>query len=126
MLKTLTVTAIAALSLATAALADDDDGKGPAKKSKMKFWNLTGTDLTEVSLAPAGTDKFGDNQASNDDDKIAENDERLPLKDVAAGQYDVRIKDKSGRTCIVKGVEVKDSGPYSFSIEADQLQDCKS
>jgi len=118
------VAAFATVSLAAAALADDDD-KG-AKGSKMKFWNLTGVDLTEVVLAPAGTDKFGSNQALNDDNKISENDERLPLKDITAGKYDVRIKDKSGRTCLVKDVEVKDSGPYSFSLEADQLTDCKS
>lgn len=111
-------------ALASAAQADDDDDKG-AKKAKMKFWNLTGTDLIEVSLAPAGTDKFGANQANNDDDKIAENDERLPLTEVTAGTYDVRIKDKTGRICIVKSVEVKDSGPYSFSLEADQLTDCR-
>ena len=110
------------MALTGTALADDDD----EKKSKMKFWNLTGVDLTEISLAPAGTDKFGDNQTKNDDNNQAEADERLPLTDVTAGTYDVRIKDKDGRTCLVKNVEVKDSGPYSFSIEADQLTDCKT
>lgn len=107
----------------SAALADDDDKK--AGKSKMKFWNLTGSDLTEVSLAPAGTDKFGDNQCANDDNGAIENDERLPLKGVTAGKYDVRIKDKAGRVCLVKGIDVKDSGPYSFSIETEQIKDCK-
>jgi hypothetical protein len=109
---------------ATAAFADDDDAKS-AKKSKMKFWNLTGVDLVEVVLAPAGTDKFGDNQTLNDDNKSIENDERLPLVGVAAGKYDVRVKDKAGRVCLVKDIEVKDSGPYSFSIEPEQLKDCK-
>ena len=91
------------------ALADDDDKK--ASKSKMKFWNLTGVDLTEVSLAPAGTDKFGDNQCKNDDNGAIENDERLPLKGVTAGKYDVRIKDKAGRVCLVKDVDVKEGAP---------------
>ena len=106
------------------ALADDDDAKG-AKKSKMKFWNLTGVDLVEVVLAPAGTDKFGDNQTMNDDNKAIEHDERLALVGVTAGKYDVRLKDKSGRVCLIKNVEVKDTGPYSFSIETEQLTDCK-
>ena len=107
----------------SAALAGDDDKK--AGKSKMKFWNLTGVDLTEVSLAPAGTGKFGDNQCKNDDNGAIENDERLPLKDVTAGKYDVRITDKAGRVCLVKNIEVKDSGPYAFSIETEQIKDCK-
>ncbi len=111
-------------ALLSPALADDDDDKGE-KASKMKFWNITGVDLTEVSLAPAGTDKFGDNQTKNDDNAQAENDERLPLTDVTAGKYDVRVKDKDGRSCLVKGVELKEGGPYSFSLEADQLTDCK-
>ena len=77
------------------------------------------------SLAPAGTDKFGENQTKNDDNNQAENDERLPLTGVTPGKFDVRIKDKSGRTCLIKGVEVKGTGAYSFSIETDQLTDCK-
>ena len=106
------------------ALADDGDVKG-GKKSKMKFWNLTGVDLVEVVLAPAGTDKFGDTQTMNDDNKAIEHDERLALVGVTAGKYDVRIKDKAGRVCLIKNVEVKDTGPYSFSIETEQLTDCK-
>lgn len=113
-----------ALALAAPAFADDDDKKG-GSKSKMKFWNLTGEDLVEVSLAPAGSGKFGEDQTANDDNNAIENDERLPLTNVTAGKYDVRIKDKAGKTCIIKDVDVKDSGPYSFSIEADQLTDCK-
>lgn len=108
-----------------AAYAGDDDDK-KASKSKMKFWNLTGEDLVELYLAPAGTGKFGENQTKNDDDNKAESDERLPLTGITPGTYDVKLKDKNGRACLVKNVEVKDSGPYSFSLEADQLTDCKS
>lgn len=110
--------------LAGTAFADDDDDKG-AKKSKMKFWNLTGVELVEVALAPAGTDKFGADQTDNDDEKSIGTDERVPLAGISAGKYDVRIKDKAGRVCLVKNVDVRDSGPYSFSLEADQLTDCK-
>lgn len=118
-----TALVVLALALAAPALADDDDKKG-APKSKMKFWNLTGEELVEVSLAPAGTGKFGENQTKNDDNNSIENDERLPLTSVTAGNYDVRIKDKAGKTCIVKNVEVKEGGPYSFSLEHDQVQNC--
>lgn len=125
-MRRILISGLMSAALMSPALAgDDDDGKG-AKKSKMKFWNLTGVDLTELFLAPAGTDKFGDNQTKNDDNGNAEHDERLPLTGVTAGKYDVRIKDKTGRTCLIKGVEVKDGGPYSFSLETDQLTDCKS
>ena len=111
------------LALAAPAFAGDDDKA--EVKSKMKFWNLTGENLTELYLAPEGSDKFGDNQTKNDDNNVAEADERLPLTDVKAGVYDAKIKDKNGRTCLVKGVELRDTGPYSFSLEADQLTDCK-
>ncbi|MBX9684288.1 MAG: hypothetical protein K2X41_10905 [Hyphomicrobium sp.] len=127
MSKTISVSLMACAlgaALAGVALADADDKA--AKTAKMKFWNLTGVDLTEVFMAPAGTEKFGDNQTKNDDDNHAEADERLPLTDITSGMYDVRIKDKDGRSCLVKNVEVKDTGPYSFSLEADQLTDCKT
>jgi hypothetical protein len=122
-MRTFLIAGVMLALCATATLADDDDKK--AAKSKMKFWNLSGADLTEVTLAPAGTDKFGANQCLNDDNGAIENDERLPLKGVTAGTYDVRIKDKGGRVCLVKNVDVKEGGPYAFSIEADQIKDCK-
>lgn len=118
----ITVAGLLLIASFAPALADDDK---KAKKSKMKFWNLTGVDLTELQLAPAGTENFGENQAKNDDNGVAESDERLPLTNVGAGTYDVRLKDKNGRVCLVKNIDVKDSGPYSFSIEVDQLTDCK-
>ena len=124
-MRTAAIAGVMMMVFGAAALADDDDDKA-AKKSKMKFWNLTGEDLVELYLAPAGTDKFGDNQTKNDDNNQAEADERLPLTGITPGTYDVRIKDKAGRTCLVKNVEVKEGGPYSFSLEADQLTDCKT
>lgn len=121
------LSALLAASLTGSAFAaDDDDDKKGAKGPKMKFWNLTGVELVEVVLAPVGTDKFSANQAANDDDKAVETDERVKLVGITAGNYDVRVKDKSGRSCLVKNVEVKDTGPYSFSLEADQLTDCKT
>jgi hypothetical protein len=123
-MRTILMTCLLTAVAAGAAFADDDDAKG-GKKSKMKFWNLTGAELVEVVLAPAGTDKFGDNQTLNDDNKAIENDERLPLVGVTAGKYDVRIKDKAGRECLIKDVDVKEGTAYAFSLETEQLKDCK-
>ncbi|MEQ1719345.1 MAG: hypothetical protein ABL907_25710 [Hyphomicrobium sp.] len=109
--------------MSLAAYGDEDDDK-TSKKSKMKFWNLTGVEVVELYLAPAGSTKFGANQTLNEDEKAVEPDERLPLTGLTAGRYDVKIKDKAGRSCLVKNIEIKDSGPYSFSLEADQLTDC--
>ena len=125
-MRTLIATCLLAVTIAVSAFADDDDAGKTAKKAKMKFWNLTGVELVEVVLAPAGTDKFSANQAANDDDKGVDTDERVELIGIAAGKYDVRVKDKSGRTCLVKDIDVKNTGPYSFSLEADQLTDCKT
>lgn len=120
------ISALALAALGASAFADDDDDDKKAKKAKMKFWNLTGVDIVELHLAPAGSDKFGDNQTKNDDNNVSENDERLPLSGIAAGTYDVKLKDKNGRSCLVKNIEVRDTGPYSFSLEADQLTDCST
>lgn len=106
------------------ALADDDDDDNAAKATKMKFWNLTGVDIVELYLAPAGTSEFGMDQTDNEDGGEIENDERLPLTEITAGLYDVKLKDENNRSCHVKDVEVRDTGPYSFSLEADQLTDC--
>lgn len=123
-MRTTAIALLMVCAFGAAAFADDDDD-GKKVKSKMKFWNLTGVDLVELYLAPAGTDKFGANQTKNDSDNKAESDERLPLTGITAGKYDVKLKDKNGRSCLVKNVDVKEGGPYSFSLEADQLTDCK-
>ena len=92
---------------------------------RMKFWNLTSVTLNELSLAPAGTTDWGPNQCLNDaEDKTVEADERLPLKGVTPGHYDVKLGDVNGRHCMVKNVEVKAGGKYAFSIAEKDLTDC--
>ena len=95
-----------------------------AAEKKMQFWNTTSVELDEVFLAPAGTTKWGPNQCLNDDDKTVEADERLALKDVKPGKYDVKIRDVHGRTCYAKNIEVKSGGKYAFSIDDKELTDC--
>jgi hypothetical protein len=109
-----TVLAAGALCVATA----------PALARDLLFWNQTSKEFKGVFLAPAGTEKFGPNQAENDVDRTVSADERLKITDVAPGVYDVRLVEVSGRVCLVAGVEVKATGRVAFAIGEDQLNHC--
>ena len=109
-----TITAIALL-LAAASPAS-------AQSRPTRFWNLTRYTISELYLAPAGTTDFGPNQCKNDKDGTVDHDERLRITGVAAGTYDVKLKDVSGRTCLVRNIEVK-TGEI-FSIEEKELTSC--
>jgi hypothetical protein len=91
----------------------------------MKFWNLTAYSITSLSLAPVGTTQWGPNQCLNDNDKEVDADERLLLKGVTPGHYDVKLADKKGRKCVIHDVEVKAGGPYAFSIDEDAMKSCR-
>ena len=88
-----------------------------------RFWNLTRHTISELSLAPAGTTNFGPNQCKNDKDGTVDPDERLRITGVPPGTYDVRLKDVSGRQCIVRGINVE-AGEI-FSIEEKELTACE-
>lgn len=88
-----------------------------------QFWNLTGETIVHMSLAPSGTTEWGPDQCRNDPDGSVDFDERLRITDVSSGRYDVRFSDKTGRTCVVTGVEVKAGG--IFSIDKDALSHCE-
>jgi len=113
-MRRLVIIVIALLATAGTAAAAD----------KMRFWNLTAAEITELYLAPAGTTQWSPNQCLNDSDKSVEADERLDLKDIAPGRYDVKFADKTGRHCTVKNIEVKSGGKYAFSISEKELTDC--
>ena len=87
-----------------------------------RFWNLTRHTVSEFQLAPAGTTNWGPNQCKNDKDGTVDPDERLRITGVAPGSYDAKLKDVSGRTCIVRNIEVK-AGEI-FSIEENELTSC--
>ncbi len=61
---------------------------------RLRFWNLTTVTLVELYLAPAGTTAWGANQCKNDRDGAVDSDERLTIKDVEPGRYDVKLADK--------------------------------
>lgn len=87
-----------------------------------RFWNLTGETIIHMSLAPTGTNQWGPDQCRNDSDGSVDFDERLRITGVSSGRYDVRLTDKTGRTCLVTDVDVK-SGAV-FAIDKDALSHC--
>ncbi len=88
-----------------------------------RFWNLTANTIVSLQLSPAGQQTWGRDQCENDRDHEVDHDERLRITDVAPGHYDVRFKDKTGRVCVIKDIDVKDGA--IFSIEEMELTDCK-
>ena len=102
------------LSLASALAAD---------RKPTRFWNLTANTIVTLQMSPAGQQAWGRDQCENDRDHEVDHDERLRITDVEPGRYDVRFRDKTGRVCTVKNVEVKDGG--IFSIEERELADCR-
>jgi hypothetical protein len=94
-----------------------------AKSESTRFWNLTLYTVTSLQLSPAGKNEWGPNQCKNDKDGTVDHDERLLIKGVTSGRYDVKLTDKIGRACIVRNVGVKAGG--IFTIEEKQLADCR-
>jgi hypothetical protein len=91
---------------------------------RMMFWNLTGTKITKLYLAPAGTTKWSTDQCANDPDGSVDPDERLKLVGLVPGHYDVKLTDAEGRTCVVKNVTLESGRAYAFSISESELKDC--
>jgi hypothetical protein len=96
--------------------------RASAEGRPTRFWNLTRHTISEFHLAPAGTTNFGPNQCKNDKDGTVDPDERLRITGVTPGSYDAKLKDVSGRTCVVRNIEVK-AGEI-FSIEEKELTSC--
>jgi hypothetical protein len=93
-----------------------------ASAKDTQFWNLTANTITSFQFSAVGKNEWGRNQADNDRDHTVDHDERLKITETAAGVYDVKIVDKSGRTCVVPNVQVKTGS--IFTIEEKNLKDC--
>ena len=89
-----------------------------AERATTRFWNLTGETITHLSLAPTGHDEMGTRPVPQRPDGSVDFDERLTIKGVSSGRYDVKFTDKTGRSCTVTGVEVKAGAVFSIGKEA--------
>ena len=94
-----------------------------ASAKDTRFWNLTANTITSLQLSPPGRNEWGRNQADNDKDGTVDHDERLKITNTPPGLYDVKFSDKSGRTCVVSNIEVKEGAV--FSIEEKSLKNCR-
>jgi hypothetical protein len=93
-----------------------------AAERPIRFWNLTLHTISEFQLAPAGSDAWGENQCKNDKDGTVDSDERLRITGISPGLYDARLKDVSGRVCLVRNIDIK-AGDI-FSVEEKDLTSC--
>lgn len=96
-----------------------------ASARDLLFWNMTEHEMVGVYLAKPGSNAWGPNLALSDTiDFTAQGDERIRMPGVTPGQYDVKLVDKEGQTCIVPNATVKGSGRVALAIEEDQLTHC--
>jgi hypothetical protein len=87
------------------------------------FNETTATVFTGVYLAPEGTTAWGPNEALNDKDKVWDSGERLAIKSVSRGKFDLKVVDQSGRVCIKHGLDLtKDT---TFDIRDQDVVDCR-
>jgi hypothetical protein len=87
-----------------------------------RLWNLTANTITSLRLSPAGKNEWGQNQTINDSDRSVDHDERLRITGAASGAYDIEFVDRSGRTCFVDNIQIKEGSV--FSIEEKNLKNC--
>jgi hypothetical protein len=93
-----------------------------AMAKNTRFWNLTANTITSLQFSPLGKNEWGPNQTDNDSDRSVDHDERLKITGVASGAYDVKLVDKSGRSCVVRNIQLKEGSV--FTIEEKDLLDC--
>ena len=87
------------------------------------MYNMTtATTFTGVFLAPAGTEQWGTNQALNDKDHEVDPSERLSIKDINRGIFDVKLIDRKGRVCISHSVDLRKD--TTFETQDRDLKDC--
>jgi hypothetical protein len=86
------------------------------------FNETTSTVFTGVFLAPAGTSAWGPNEALNDKDKIWDAGERLSIRGVSRGKFDLKVVDRSGRVCVKHGLDL--TKDLTFDIRDHDLLDC--
>jgi hypothetical protein len=111
MIRGATLIGVAMTALSSAAMA-----------KTTQLWNLTANTITSLQLSPAGKNEWGPDQTANDPDHAVDHDERLKITGAPPGLYDVKFVDKTGRTCIVENIEIKQGA--IVSIEEKRLENC--
>src|SRR5271170_8142928 len=111
MLKALLGAAVLSICISSSASAKDT-----------QFWNLTSHTITAFQLSPAGKDDWGADQTANDSDHSVYHDERLKITGIKSGAYDVKFTDKTGRSCILRAIAVKEGA--IFSIDEKKTKAC--
>ncbi|HTW27118.1 MAG TPA: hypothetical protein VME92_08330 [Acetobacteraceae bacterium] len=111
-----------ALSLVLVLALAGGTGAVAAARKFFAYNETTATDFTGVYMAPAGTTRWGPNQALNDPDKSLDMTERLVITGIRPGHYDVRLVDRKGRACVMKGVDL--THERSFEIRDQDLTGC--
>jgi hypothetical protein len=94
----------------------------PEREMRVRLWNLTAQTITNVFLAPAGSESYGPDQCRNERGHVAP-DERLRITGINPGRYDAKLQDQTGRVCVVRGIAIK-SGTIIRIAERD-LTDCQ-
>ncbi|MQT11389.1 hypothetical protein [Segnochrobactrum spirostomi] len=89
---------------------------------RTRFWNLTSNTIEQLYLSAPGQNKYGEDLCKLDDDGSVDHDERLTLKGVSTGHYDVKFVDAKGRTCVVPNVAI--TAGKVFTIDEKELKDC--
>ena len=97
-------------------------GQLAAEGKGIRFWNLTTATVSGFQLSLAGKDNWGPNQTLNDKDGEVDHDERLRITGVEPGRYDVRVRYRDKRQCVVRDIELK--ADAVFSIADKDLTDC--
>lgn len=86
-------------------------------------YNLTTSKIfTGVYLAPAGSTEWSTNQALNDKDKSLDPSERLLIKGISHGKFDLKLVDKKNVTCIQHNIDL--SKEKTFDIRDVDLTHC--
>lgn len=94
-------------------------------EDKFFVYNLTTSKIfTGVYIAPAGSTNWSSNQALNDKDKSLDPSERLLIKGISHGKFDLKLVDKKDIICIQLNIDL--SKEKTFDIRDTDLTHCTS
>ena len=96
----------------------------PSDSVNLLFWNRTGRAITNLVMALPGTAKWGPDQCAKHKDGRVDEDQHLELTGLTSDQYDVKLTDASGRTCVVRDVVIQTGKADAFSLSESDLKDC--